>query len=188
MSVVLRCPNCGTTRATPGECEACREAQVRYFCTNHTPGLWLDEPTCAQCGARFGERAREPAPATPARPKPPPARKSTPALRRIPARIPARIPTSAPGTPAADLPRPLDPESSGEEPELSLILAPWQKALIAGLRARRSALATREPGSSSVGLGGCLRRVVVTIVLLLVAFVTALFLFGRSRLQGFQTY
>ena len=40
--VVLRCPSCGTTRAAPGECDACHEAQVRYYCTNHTPGRWLE--------------------------------------------------------------------------------------------------------------------------------------------------
>ena len=42
--VVLRCPNCGTTQATPAECEACHEADVRWFCPNHTPGRWLDAP------------------------------------------------------------------------------------------------------------------------------------------------
>lgn len=65
MSVVLRCPNCGTTQATPGECDACHEAEVRYFCTNHTPGIWLDGPTCPQCAARPA-----PSPAPP-RPRPP---------------------------------------------------------------------------------------------------------------------
>jgi hypothetical protein len=55
--VVLRCPNCGTVQPTSGECEACREAQVRYFCTNHAPGIWLDTPACLQCGARFGDPA-----------------------------------------------------------------------------------------------------------------------------------
>jgi hypothetical protein len=28
---VLHCPNRGTTRPMPGECEACHAAQVRYF-------------------------------------------------------------------------------------------------------------------------------------------------------------
>jgi hypothetical protein len=67
--VVLRCPNCGTVQPEDGECEACREAQVRYFCTSHTPGLWLDSEACAQCGARFGDPApaREPPPAPPPR-------------------------------------------------------------------------------------------------------------------------
>ncbi len=68
MSVTLRCPNCGTTRATPGECDACHEAQARYFCTNHTPGLWLDGRTCPACGAQFGDESRLPsAPAPPVR-------------------------------------------------------------------------------------------------------------------------
>jgi hypothetical protein len=71
--VLLRCPNCGTTKATPGECEACHEADVRYFCTNHTPGHWLDAPMCPDCGARFGQKSlpapsRRPAAPMPARP------------------------------------------------------------------------------------------------------------------------
>lgn len=68
-AVVLRCPNCGTTQGVLGECEACHEAGVRYFCTNHTPGRWLDDPQCYACGARFGVDA--PAPRAPA-PSPPP--------------------------------------------------------------------------------------------------------------------
>ena len=65
---VLRCPNCGTTQAAPGECDTCHEADVRWFCPNHTPGLWLDGPVCAECAAR-------PKRATPPRPRattPPP--------------------------------------------------------------------------------------------------------------------
>jgi hypothetical protein len=58
--VVLRCPNCGTTQESPGECDACHEASVRYFCPNHSPGRWLDGPVCAECGAREArERAAE---------------------------------------------------------------------------------------------------------------------------------
>src|SRR4030095_7804362 len=59
--VALRCPNCGTTKTTPGECDACHEAQVRYFCTNHKPGHWLNEPACPQCGAKFADPVRPPA-------------------------------------------------------------------------------------------------------------------------------
>lgn len=61
MSVVQRCPSCGTTQDTPGECDACHEAQVRHFCTNHDPGLWLEGETCPTCDARRAEAAR-PAP------------------------------------------------------------------------------------------------------------------------------
>jgi hypothetical protein len=53
--VVLRCPNCGTTQNAEGQCEACHESPVRYFCLNHAPGVWLDAPACSQCGARFGD-------------------------------------------------------------------------------------------------------------------------------------
>ena len=49
MSVVLRCPSCGTTRETAGECEVCHQAQVAYFCPNHKPGQWLEGPTCPRC-------------------------------------------------------------------------------------------------------------------------------------------
>ena len=58
--VVLRCSNCGTVQSDVGECEACHAAQVRFFCTNHTSGLWLDASACQQCGARFGEARSEP--------------------------------------------------------------------------------------------------------------------------------
>ncbi len=73
MNVVMRCPNCGTTQAAPGECEACHEAQVRYFCTVH--GSWLDGPMCPQCAVVS---------------VPPPARP------RPPARAPARSPSPSP--------------------------------------------------------------------------------------------
>lgn len=62
MSVVLRCPNCGTTQAHVGECEACSEGEVQYFCTNHNEGIWLDGPVCPRCGAKFGDAPRRPAP------------------------------------------------------------------------------------------------------------------------------
>lgn len=76
--IVLRCPNCGTVQPMDGECEACREASVRYFCTNHDPGIWTDSPSCPRCGARFGEPApvREPAREAP---PPPPERRRAPA-------------------------------------------------------------------------------------------------------------
>ena len=60
MSVVLRCPTCGTTQGHGGECEACSESEVRYFCTNHEEGIWLDGPVCSRCGAKFGDPARKP--------------------------------------------------------------------------------------------------------------------------------
>jgi predicted RNA-binding Zn-ribbon protein involved in translation (DUF1610 family) len=55
--IVFRCPNCGTIQGAAGQCDACHEAAVRYFCMNHTPGVWLDSVACPQCGARFGDPA-----------------------------------------------------------------------------------------------------------------------------------
>ncbi|MBA2707298.1 MAG: hypothetical protein H0U59_05795 [Gemmatimonadaceae bacterium] len=72
--VVLRCPNCGTTQGMTGECEACHEEQVRYFCTRHKPGVWLDKAACSQCGAKFGD---PPAAAAPP-PRSPPSRTPAP--------------------------------------------------------------------------------------------------------------
>jgi hypothetical protein len=84
MSVVLRCPHCGTTQGAPGECHACSEADVRYFCRNHDPGRWLDAPTCPACGARFGERPPPQPPGAPQtrRPMPRPDARSVSASRR----------------------------------------------------------------------------------------------------------
>ena len=54
-AVVLRCPVCGTTQTNVGECEACSEGTVGYFCGNHSPGRWLAGPQCDDCGAKVGE-------------------------------------------------------------------------------------------------------------------------------------
>jgi hypothetical protein len=66
--VVLRCANCGTTQSTSGECQACHEQDVRFYCTRHTPGLWLTTQVCSQCGAEYGKELppdRERAPPRP---------------------------------------------------------------------------------------------------------------------------
>ena len=72
MSVVLRCPTCGTTQGRAGECEACAEGEVRYFCTNHDEGIWLVGSVCSRCGAKFGDAPRKPPtpqpPSAPTRP------------------------------------------------------------------------------------------------------------------------
>jgi len=69
--VVLRCSNCGTVQAAESPCEACHEGPVRYYCTNHDPGRWLEGPSCGACGARFGEAPRPPRPAAASPPSPP---------------------------------------------------------------------------------------------------------------------
>ena len=53
--VVRRCPHCGTMQEAEGECEACHEASVQYYCSNHSPGAWLETEACPRCGARFGD-------------------------------------------------------------------------------------------------------------------------------------
>jgi len=182
MSVVLRCPNCGTTRATPGECEACQQGPVRYFCTNHAPGLWLSERSCAKCGAAFGEPSRAPSP--------PPARSPAPAPVAGPRREPvpaAPVASASRSAARSRYPRAEHTAVYDEAPEPSVsTMAPWQKVLSAALRARSAAIAARDPRRLPVGVGGCLRRVLVTVVLLFVAFGIALFVFGRALLQTLQ--
>jgi hypothetical protein len=88
-AVVLRCENCGTTQDTEGECQACHEGQVRYYCTNHKPGRWLDGPVCSQCHAAYG-RDEPPPPAPPRPTKPTPTRPPTSRKRDIEIRRPPR--------------------------------------------------------------------------------------------------
>jgi len=157
MSVVQRCPNCGTTQATSGECQACHDAQVRFFCSNHAPGIWLDAPTCAKCGATLG------APAPPASFRPPPA---PPPPRRT-------APIRHEGSPRRE-------EYELEPPGMAL--APWQRLIITALRARHALAGTpeRETAAPARSAGSCLLRAVILLVLLLVASIAALLMLGRT--------
>jgi hypothetical protein len=190
MSVVLRCTNCGTTKATPGQCEACHEAQVRYFCTSHTPGLWLATGTCPTCGARFGAATRPPAPpppkpAVPVRAHPrsrTPA--STPERSPAPSR-PERLRAAAGFSSSRERLRPVDEAeiaAAGPPP-----MALWQKLLGAAIRARY--MPTRDaPGLARLPIGssaaGCLKRLLLLGLLVFFALLIALFLFGRALLNG----
>lgn len=173
MSVVQRCPQCGTTKATAGECKACHEAQVRYFCTNHTPGLWLDGSTCPKCGARFGASpVRSSAPPTVSartRPSEPP-RAVRERVRRSAHAPPPRSRRSVPDYEEAHAPRPSP-----------LLL--WQQLLRAAIRARytpsRSAR-YRERPAIGMGAGGCLKRLLLAVVLLFIALASGVFVFGRA--------
>lgn len=164
--IVLRCPNCGTAQPEGGECEACRDAQVRYFCTNHSPGLWLESVSCAQCGASFGDPA--------------PARDASPASR-----IRTEYRPSRPSEPGLDLrrtdpdPRPRAAEPFGEpgfgthgggRPDASGLLV---AILNAAVRSRRRGTAPFGDAGPEVGRRGpgCLGRLLV-----LVLFMIALFL------------
>lgn len=161
MSVVERCPNCGTTQASAGECEACHEAQVRYFCTNHEPGVWLTGRTCPQCEARAAPTAR-------------PTARPTASASALPSHT----------RPAS---RGADPVVSGTErerlpPAREETLAPrasrralWEKLLRGAVLARPPAEAASERELESLGhAGGFLKRLALRLVLIAVVLVAAL--------------
>ena len=165
--IVLRCPNCGTTQGSQGQCDACHEAAVRYFCTNETPGLWLDAPACPRCSAQFGD------------PSPSRLEKSAPTTS-IEVRPPVvRRPPPAPATPDLD-PGPwesdyaADPRdasrASGSDP-FRLLLG----AMVAAARARSERAAS--PGYDEVAPvrrgGGCVGRIFMLILLLIAAILMA---------------
>lgn len=201
--VVLRCPNCGTTRATPGECEACHEAQVRHYCTNHTPGLWLDSSACRQCGARLGDLNRSPAPSRPTPPKTPPAalpapRPRSPATARPHAGKAPEIKRRgrSPAVDADETHRRADREAKGERPD-ELREAPirrlpsWTDLLGASARARHlppAAELDADLGPIARRTGGCLGRLVLLMVFLVLALTSGLFVLGGSLLRMFLPY
>lgn len=178
--VILRCPNCGTTRTAPGECEACHEGQVRYYCTMHTPGRWLDTPACPQCGARFGEPmagpvvrpvpaapARKPVPAPRAAPRPLPEPERRPAAGAGPSRRPKRSP------PVADA----EVDARDEYPPRA---ASWLDLLDAARarRAPRDVVFERETASPfRPRLGGCLGRVMLILLFLFFALTSSVISF-----------
>jgi hypothetical protein len=204
--VVLRCPNCGTTRAAPGECEACHEAAVRYYCTNHSPGRWLDAPACPQCGARFGVAAG-PAAALPRAPAPVPARASAPRARdsaappaptratrrpRFGERSDGRDATAGEGRREARPPLgsddgfdDRDAAVGGGRPTLT-----WADLVRAAARGRRPPAPAPERSAAPIvrGVGGCLLRAVLMLVFLFVGGIAALLLFGGALLQMFGGY
>ena len=177
--VVLRCPSCGTTKAAPGECEACHEAQVRYYCTNHTPGRWLDFPLCPQCGSQFGVPERRPAaPLPPARPRSPAPTPASPVPTRTPTSAPSRRRYTPwpPGGPWGPLPDE-DAEARARprrDPFRDTLASRLPELLREAARARRSSEAPEMPPTAA----GCLRAA------LLIAFFFMLALFGLSMILG----
>ena len=185
--VVLRCPNCGTTKAASGECEACHEAQVRYHCTNHTPGRWLDAPTCPQCGARYGDPPRPPA--APRPPAPAPGTATTPAS-------PSAARRTAPWRPSAGGPwgrrkAPLSPDELLERRDKraaarDALAARLPELLRTASRGRRSPLEIPDAlDGARMGLafGGCLLRGLFMLFFLFLALVFMSLLLGGSLLQ-----
>ena len=189
MSVVLRCPHCGTTKATTGDCEACHDAQVRYFCTNHTPGLWLEANSCLSCGARFGEPARKTSGSAPA--SGPRKRLAADPSRKRP-RAPARASTPPPAEYASVEPRELDERvrSSRRPPAYEDARSPGASGMALLQHLFRAALRTRYMPSRASrdhyaprirrGAGGCVKSLLLSGLLLLLALGSAIFVFGRA--------
>lgn len=179
MSVVLRCPTCGTTQGHAGECEACSEGEVRYFCTNHGGGIWLDGPVCSRCGATFGARPKEPRiPAASAPPAGAPDFRP-PRARRGPGAPPE------PGRPPRMRPEreePVTPDVLRPTPSLGELLGDMLEERARG-RARYEAeeVPWAEPRirRPAFPVGGCLVRIVGLVFLAIVAVIILLFvLFG----------
>jgi hypothetical protein len=185
--VVLRCPHCGTTQAIPGECEACHEAQVRYYCANHKPGRWLDQPVCSECGARFGvppRPLRAPSPSIPV---------GAPARRPDSTSVPRRKRYTSPwrktgGATVGD--RPKEPLASREDLEARETDAAARARLLKTLEILRAAASrtrrtpwgeprTLDPAASiGPALRGCLS------LALFMAFALLLALLGMTILAG----
>ena len=181
-AVVLRCAHCGTTQSSPGECEACHEGQVRFYCTNHKPGRWLDGQVCSQCGAAYGRP--DPRPAAPPTPKSPPA--SPPSSRRGTSEI-ASSPRHRPD-PWRERSPPAAPREHDYVTEEAVARAKALKRLhdlLGGAYARRrTAEDMGTPGYSvaPVIAGGCLRFVLLVFLFLLLSF------FGLSMMGSWLMF
>ena len=186
MSVVLRCPTCGTSQLHVGECEACSEGEVRYFCTNHEQGLWLDEPVCSRCGAEFGAAPRKPRSTAPTRMAPPagapdfraPGRRRGPDIESDPG-------SERRSSPRLDREEPAAPEVLPPVTSLEDLLGEFADAR-ARMRTRPVDPSgelpwTRPPSASRAPrlLAGCLLRAVGLVFFLILAAIILLFmLFG----------
>jgi hypothetical protein len=184
--VFLRCPNCGTTKSSSGECEACHEAQVRYYCTNHTPGQWLESPKCNQCGAVFGKASPDSSPVSSSRVEGTP----TPA-RPVSTRVPST--KASPGLPKARpsekasyrLPTPVRPdtdEPSETRAEGSFSRLPDLEVLLRAAARRRSPSdSTPESETLPVRQGlGCMLRLVLMVLFFILSLIAILFVAAGS--------
>ena len=181
MSVVLRCPTCGTTQGDPGACETCSGGEVRYFCTNHDGGVWLDGPVCSSCGTTFGDPSKPSTPLSPSVPTPPPGtvdlrppsrRRATepssePAFGRRPRRAepeePAEPEMLPPPSSLRELLEEITEETARRRARYEVGDAPW---------ARRPA----EPRRPGLPVVGCLVRIAGLVFLLIAAAIIFLFL------------
>jgi hypothetical protein len=190
--VVLRCRNCGTTQRAPGECEACHEAEVHYFCSNHKPGLWLDGPSCSHCGARFGAPTRPPA-TPPVTERPPRPRVAT--RRRATTSPPSRAYRTEGRLPPV---RDAGPKRPDAPPDRSVEARRAEEILWRLPDLFRSPPRRRGPwdvsGSSyptsplRPHLGGCLRIVLVLAFIFMMLFIFGPALIGALLMQLMDGY
>ena len=173
--VALRCATCGTTQSHPGECEACFDEKVRYFCSNHSPGLWIDGPVCTRCGAKFGDAARRES-ELPSRSAP---AARAPGTRRPVSRPPKRGDTAAPRGGGPSRP-PASVEDSSDIPTTPS-LAEFLAAIAERTRRRyrTEEVGTELPAerrSRGLPVIGCLFRLVLFIIVLIALVLGGLFL------------
>jgi hypothetical protein len=170
--VLLRCATCGTTQSHAGECDACSEGEVRYFCSNHSPGVWLDEAVCQACGAKFGD-----APTTPE-----PTPRTRPAVTARETRRPQSRPPKTRGAEPrrTGLRKPPPSLEDPEAPPAALCLAD----LLAGIAEERARDRVEEVRAEPTGEGprtlfavrGCLVRLVLFVLVLIALVLGGLFL------------
>jgi len=189
--VVLRCPNCGTTRALPGECDACHEAKVRFFCTNHTPGHWLESAHCPDCGARFGRPAVSsppaPTPVAPTAPRPSRRPQQTTEPMRTRSTLDS---TGASGSPTIDHASGATEELRRKQALRNVIMARLPELL--GTTRRRPPedpdLVYHSIRSSPSNVGGFVARAVFLVFFIMVALFFFALLLGGSLLGGFGVF
>ncbi len=168
--------HCGTTQSHTGECDSCLEGEVRYFCTNHSPGLWLDEPVCEGCGAKFGEAAAR---------GPEPALGTAPTVPARETRLPESRPLKPRGAepPRTGLrkppPRVADPEDAPATPSLADLFAHLSEEP-ERTRYKVEEVSWREPAAEitrkSLPVMGCIVRLVLFMLLLIAIGLGGLFL------------
>lgn len=179
--VTLRCPACGTTQSRPGECEACSEGEVRYFCSNHAPGLWLDQPECKACGAKFGEAPRAAAARSRTAPKD---------GRREERRPDSRLPVPSRAAPFGTVRRrplpPAEPEDAHGSPSLVDLLAHMADGdapTRAGDEGGPWPETTPAVAAGPLAFLGCLGRVALAGFVLVLLVLVALFMLAGGMLQ-----
>lgn len=185
--VILRCPNCGTSTATSGECEACHEAEVRFYCTNHKPGHWLDAPACPQCGARFGDPIRPAAPSVPPPVRPRPSVPS-PKPRREP---PPPLDTSPGPWGRKERRRPARPETDGasaRDIRTAKMLEMLEALSRAGRITRGTTFPVPEAPPTRAAAGGCLMRFLLLVMFLFIILPLIFSLIGGSLLGVLDGY